>query len=208
MHTNFPDRRSSPAALNRIRVPSRGSRAILSGLTLGLSLLLLRGVAVAADSSEVVLDFEQATIGKPVPTWTEKGVTFALAGPPRTSKAVGRVMFFPHLATNRKGLLNAMANEQAIPVQARFPAPVSAVSVTFWASTGCPAKLEAFDADDRLLDSAAVEAAPGRKAPADPVPFFTLTVKAPAIAYVRFSGPRNGEFLAADEIRFRPAKAE
>ena len=162
----------------------------------------------AADMHEVVLDFEQATIGKPVPTWTEKGVTFALAEAPKQSKAVGRVMFFPHLATNHKGLLNAMANEQAIAVQAKFPAPVSFVSVTFWASTGSPAKLEAFDQNDRLVDTAAIEAAPARKAPADPVPFFTLTVKAPAIAYVRFSGPRNGEFLAADEIRFRLVNAE
>jgi hypothetical protein len=162
----------------------------------------------AASSPEVVLDFEQAAIGKPVPSWTEKGVTFALAEPPKHSKAVGRVMFFPHLATNRKGLLNAMANEQAIAVQAKFPAPVSSVSVTFWASTGCPAKLEAFDENNRPLDTAAIEAAPTRKSPEDPVPFFTLTVKAPRIAYVRFSGPRNGEFLAADEIRYRPANTE
>ena len=163
---------------------------------------------LAAATGDVVLDFEQATIGKPVPSWTEKGVTFALAEAPKQSKAVGRVMFFPHLATNHKGLLNAMANEQAIAVQAKFPAPVSLVSVTFWASTGCPAKLEAFDGNDRLVDTAAVEAAPARKSPADPVPFFTLTVKAPGIAYVRFSGPRNGEFLAADEVRYRLANTE
>ena len=163
---------------------------------------------LAADPAEVVLDFEQTTVGKPVPSWTEKGVTFALAETPKHSKAVGRVMFFPHLATNHKGLLNAMANEQAIAVQAKFPAPASFVSVTFWASTGCPAKLEAFDENDRLVDTAAVEAAPARKSPADPVPFFTLTVKAPGIAYVRFSGPRNGEFLAADEVRYRLANTE
>ena len=51
-----------------------------------------------------------------------------------------------------------------------------------------------------------VAAVPGRKAPADPVPFFELTVKAPAIASIRFSGPRAGEFLAADEIRFTPVE--
>jgi hypothetical protein len=38
------------------------------------------------------------------------------------------------------------------------------------------------------------------------VPFFRLTVRAPAIAAIRFSGPRNGEFLAADEIRYTAAK--
>jgi hypothetical protein len=176
--------------------------------TLGLLALLAPTALWAADPGEIVIDFERAEIGKPVPTWTEKGVTFALAEPPRTSKAVGRVMFFPHIATSHKGLLNAMANEQAIAVQAKFPASVSFVSVTFWASTGCPAKLEAFDENDRLVDTATVEAAPARKSPADPVPFFTLTVKAAGIAHVRFSGPRNGEFLAADEIRYRLAKIE
>ena len=158
----------------------------------------------AASAAEVVIDFEQTTIGKPVPTWMEKGVVFALAEAPKSSKAVGRVMFFPHLATNHKGLLNAMANEQAIPVQAKFPAPVSAVTIVFWASTGCPAKLQAFDKNDQLLDTASIEAAPARKVPADPVPMFELTVKGPAIVCVRFSGPRNGEFLAADEVRFVP----
>jgi hypothetical protein len=159
-------------------------------------------VALAAGPREVVIDFEQATIGKPVPTWAEKDVVFALAGEPKNSKAVGRVMFFPHLGTNRKGLLNAMANEQALPVQAKFPRPVSSVTIVFWASTGCAAKLEAFDKNSQLIDTASIDVAPARKAPADPVPMFELTVKGTEIAFIRFSGPRNGEFLAADEIRF------
>jgi hypothetical protein len=33
------------------------------------------------------------------------------------------------------------------------------------------------------------------------VPIFTLTVNAPRIAAIQFSGPRQGEFLAADEVR-------
>jgi hypothetical protein len=182
----------------------------MNRFTLGLLLVAanMAPVAPAAASTEIVIDFEQATIGKPVPTWTEKGVTFALAEPPRTSKAVGRVMFFPHLATNHKGLLNAMANEQAIPVRAKFPTPVSSVTIVFWASTRCPAKLQAFDQNNRVLDTAALTTAPERRAPGDPVPTFELTVKGDAIAYVEFSGPRNGEFLAADEFRFRPAKTE
>jgi hypothetical protein len=167
--------------------------------------LALASLAHAADPREVVIDFEHATIGKPVPTWTEKDVTFALAAAPKNSKAVGRVMFFPHIGTDRKGLLNAMANEQAIPVQAKFPAPVSAVTIVFWASTGCAAKVEAFDKNDQVVDTASIEVAPGRKAPGELVPTFELTVKGPEIAYIRFSGPRNGEFLAADEIRFTVA---
>jgi len=47
---------------------------------------------------------------------------------------------------------------------------------------------------------------PGRKVPGDPIPFVQLTVKAPAIAAIRLSGPRNGEFLAADEVRYTTAK--
>jgi len=161
-------------------------------------LLLLAGVVHA---EEIVIDFEQAEIGKPTPTWTDKGVVFKLAAPLAHSKAAGRIMFFPHLATNHKGLLNAMATEQAIPVQATFPVSASSVTLVLWGSTGCPALLEALDSNGAVVDTAAVAAVPGRKTPADPVPFFQLTVTAPAIAAIRFSGPRDGEFLAADEIR-------
>jgi hypothetical protein len=57
-----------------------------------------------------------------------------------------------------------------------------------------------------VVDKASVDAVPGRKAPGEPIPFLTLNVKAPRIAAIRFSGPRDGEFLAADEIRFTTAK--
>ena len=165
-------------------------------------------VAMAAEPKGIVIDFEQAEVGKPVPSWTEKGVVFSLAGAPQQGKAAGRVMFFPYLSTTRKGLLNAMATEQSIPVQARFPTGASTVTIVFWASTGCPAKLQAFDKDDKLVDEASLAAAPVRKAPGDPVPQFELTVKAAKIASIRFSGPRNGEFLAADEVRFTPLPAK
>jgi hypothetical protein len=159
--------------------------------------------AAAVRAEETVIDFEKAEIGKPVASWTEKGVVFSLAAPLKESTAKGRVMFFPHIPSNRKGLLNAMATEQAIPVQARFPKAVSAVTLVFWGSTGCPALLEALDGQGKVIDQASVAAVPGRQAPGDPVPFVTLSVKAPAIAAIRFSGPRNGEFLAADELRFQ-----
>jgi hypothetical protein len=173
--------------------------------------LVLVGAVSSGHAEEIVIDFEQAEIGKPAPTWTEKGVVFKLAGPPTQSKAAGRVMFFPHIATNRKGILNAMATEQAIPVQATFPKGASAVTLVLWGSTGCPALLEALDKNGAVVDKASVAGVPGRKAPADPVPFLELTVKAPAasaIAAIRFSGPRNGEFLAADEIRFTTVEAK
>jgi hypothetical protein len=176
-----------------------------------IAFLALIGIVPAVRAEEIVIDFEQAEIGKPMPTWIEKGVVFQLAGPLANSKATGRIMFFPHLATNHKGILNAMATEQAIPVQATFPNSASAVTVVLWGSTGCPALLEALDKNGEVVDKASVAAVPGRKAPADPIPFFELTVKAPeasAIAAIRFSGPRNGEFLAADEIRFTTVEAK
>ena len=172
------------------------------------ALLALIGAISSARAEEIVIDFEQAEVGKPMPTWTDKGVVFNLAGPLTQSKATGRIMFFPHLATNHKGILNAMATEQAVPVQATFPSSASTVTVVFWGSTGCPALLEALDKNGAVVDKASVTAVPGRKSPADPVPFLTLTVNAPegsAIAAIRFSGPRNGEFLAADEIRYTTA---
>jgi hypothetical protein len=161
-------------------------------------------VALATDPREVVIDFEGAAIGKPVPTWTEKDVVFTLAAAPVNSKAAGRVMFFPYLPTERKGILNAMAHEQAIPLQAKFPGAVSSVTLVLWGSTGCPAKLQAFDRNDQLVGEASVPAVPGRQAPADPVPQFELSVKATEIATIRLSGPRNAEFLAVDEVRFTP----
>lgn len=169
-------------------------------------LLLLATAALlrAAEPREVVIDFEGAEIGKPVPSWMEKDVLFTLAGAPVNSKAVGRVMFFPYLPTERKGILNAMAHEQQIPLQAKFPRPVSAVTLVLWGSTGCPANLQAFDRDDRLVAEAAVPAVPGRRTPADPQPLLELTVRAREIAVIRLSGPRTGEFLAVDEVRFVP----
>jgi hypothetical protein len=158
---------------------------------------------VSALAAETVIDFEQAEIGKPVTNWVEKGVAFALAHPPKQSKAAGRVMFFPHLATNHKGILCAMATEQ-IAVQATFPNGASAVTLVLWGSTGCPALLEAFDKNGTIVDKASVAAVPGRTKPEDAVPLFELTVQASEIAYIRFSGPRSGEFLAADELRFTP----
>lgn len=165
-----------------------------------LSLLVATGV-VAAIAEERVIDFEQSEIGKPVTNWVEKGVTFTLAHQPTKTKAAGRVMFFPHLATNHKGILCAMADEQ-IPVQATFPNNVSSVTLVLWGSTGCPALLEAFDKNGTRVDKISVAAVPGRTKPEDPIPMFELSVKAPQIAYVRFSGPRTGEFLAVDEVRF------
>jgi hypothetical protein len=175
---------------------------------LAIAFLASIAAAPAVLATELVIDFEQAEIGKPTPTWTDKGVVFNLAGPPTQSKAAGRIMFFPHLATNRKGILNAMATEQAIPVQATFPVSASAVTLVLWGSTGCPALLEALDQNGAVVDKVSVAAVPGRKNPADPVPFVTMTVKAPAITAIRFSGPRNGEFLAADEIRITTVDAK
>jgi hypothetical protein len=172
---------------------------------LAFTLCTLGVVGSAAYAGETVIDFEQAEIGKPVATWTEKGVVFELASAPVRSQAQGRIMFFPHLATGHKGILNAMATEQAIPVQATFPGSVSAVTLVLWGSTGCPALLEALDKDGKVVDTASVAAAPSRRSPADPVPFFQLSVHAPAIAAIRFSGPRDGDFLAADEVRFTTA---
>jgi len=171
---------------------------------LAIAWLALMSVA-SARAGEIVIDFEQAAIGKPAPTWTDQGVVFKLARPLEHSKATGRITFFPHLATNHKGLVNAMAAEQAIPVQATFPVSASSVTLVLWGSTGCPALLEALDANGQVVDQVSLVSVPGRKKPADPVPFIELTVKAPAIAAIRFSGPRDGEFLAADEIRITTA---
>jgi hypothetical protein len=172
-------------------------------------LLLLGAAACAWSAEEIVVDFENAVPlvadrkANRVPRWEEKGVVFTLAREPQHTKAKGMLMFFTHLSTGHKGIVCAMATEP-IPVRATFPKPVSSVAVSFWGSTGTPAVLEAFDAEGEVIDRASLESVPSRKAPGDPVPIFTMTVRGSRIAYIQFSGPREGEYLAADEVRFTP----
>ena len=165
--------------------------------------------ACEAAAEKIVINFDQASI-LPEPTndeivtrpesWTDQGVEFTLARQPARSRARGRLMFFPHLPSGRRGILNAMADEQEIPVRVRFPRRASAVAIEFWASTGAAARLEAFDAHDAMVARDALDVVPGRKAPEEPIPLFTLAVRAAEIAYVEFSGPRTGEFLAAAAV--------
>ena len=116
-------------------------------------------------------------------------------------------MFFPHLKTDRHGILNAMANEQAIPVKAEIAGGASAVTLVLWGTIGCQAWLEAHDKDGKLLDRAALpDTVPQRKSPSDPIPSFELTVKADNIAYILFGGAPNGSALVADEMRYSPPK--
>ena len=171
-------------------------------------LLLVAAGPYVCSAEDVILDFENAVPlfadgqANRVPRWEEKGVVFTLAHEPRQTKGKGMLMFFTHLATGHKGIVSAMATE-SIPVRATFAKPVSSVTISFWGSTGTPALLEAFDAGGSVVDRASLPSVPGRKAPGDPVPFFNMTVKG-SIAYIQFSGPREGEYLAADEIRFTP----
>jgi len=156
-------------------------------------------------AGEIVLDFASAPIGKSYESWTEGAVTFTLASPPQHSKAKPRVMFFPHLKTARHGILNAMANEQAIPVKAEIAGGATSVTLVLWGTIGCHAWLEAHDKDGKLLDRAALpDTVPERKSPSDPIPSFELTVKANDIAYILFGGAHNGGALVADEMRYTP----
>lgn len=176
-----------------------------------IRLVVLAGATVCAWSAEpIVVDFEKAVPiladgnANRVPRWEEQGVVFTLAHEPKQTKGKGMLMFFTHLSSGHKGIASAMATE-AIPVRATFPKPASSVTVSFWGSTVTPALLQAFDADGKVVDHTSLESVPAHKAPGDPVPIFTMTVKASRIAYIQFSGPREGEYLAADEVRFTPA---
>ena len=113
-------------------------------------------------------------------------------------------MFFPHLKTPRKGILNAMANE-SIPVEIRFPKPVAAVTLVLWGAIGSGAVVEAYDADGNVVDRASKDRVPERTGPEKPIPSFEMAVKASAIAYVRFSGAPPGGYLVCDEVRATPA---
>lgn len=152
-------------------------------------------------AQDQVIDFEATEIGKPVAKWSEQGVTFELAHSPTKNKAVGRVSFFPHLGTNRKGIVNAMANE-AIPVRATFASPVANVRLRLWGSTTSSALLQAFDVDGKLLAKDSLAQVPVRQSPEELIPFFELAVEAEGIASIEISGSKPGGFLAVDEIRW------
>ena len=158
---------------------------------------------VAVPTNELIT-FDKAEItGRWVDSWEDNGVLFTPAHAPTQSKAKARLMFFPHSPSGRKGILSAMADDP-IPVRASFTNGCSSVTISFWGSTDCPARLEAYNAAGQLLDKSALEKIPGRKAPGDPIPTFELTVSGTNIAYAEFSGPRPGEYLVAEEVRFLP----
>jgi hypothetical protein len=161
----------------------------------------------APADGEIVVTFDKVETGKPAPTYTDKdhGVVFTPAHKPKKSSAAGKVMFFPHLKTSRKGILNAMANE-AIPVEVRFPKPASGVALVLWGSIGSAAVVEAFDKDGKVVATAKRDRVPERTGPELPIPSFELAVKAPAIAFIRFSGAPPGGYLVCDEVRFTLAK--
>ena len=167
-----------------------------------IALALLAG-ATLVTAREVVIDFESGPLGEWIPSWSEPGTTIELAWQPMKAATAGSLTFFPRIGTDDQGVLCAMADEP-IPVEVRHAQLARRVTVRFWASTGCAARLEALDADGKVLQVAALAEVPRRSDPAEPVPTFELTVSAPtaAIAAIRFSGPRAGEFLAADEIRW------
>jgi|GEM_PF-5366605 len=156
-------------------------------------------------AGQIVVTFEDAPVGKAAQTYTKGGITFSLASPPQHTRAQGRIMFFPHLKTNRRGVLNAMAKEQDIPVKAQIAGEASSVTLVLWGTIGCHAWLEAHDKDGKLLDRAALpDVVPQRKSPSDPIPTFELTVKGNGIAFILFGGAPNGSALVADEVRYVP----
>jgi len=156
-------------------------------------------------AGQIVVTFNDAPIGKAVPSYTKGDLTFSLASSPQHTRAQGRIMFFPHLKTNRRGILNAMAKEQDIPVKAQIAGEASSVTLVLWGTIGCHAWLEAHDKDGKLLDRAALpDVVPQRKSPSDPIPSFDLTVRGNDIAYILFGGAPNGSALVADEVKYVP----
>lgn len=175
------------------------TRTISLAVFSGFSVFVL---AASADGP-VKISFDKVETGKPMPSYKDQGVVFALSREPTKSRAAGRVMFFSHLKTERKGILNAMANE-SIPVEVRFPKPASSVTLVLWGSIGSSALVEAFDKEGKVVDRASQEKVPERTEPEKPIPSFELAVKASEITYIRFSGALPGGYLVCDEVRYTP----
>ncbi len=169
-------------------------------------LTVLISLVAAPDDGPTIITFDKVETGKPMSSYTDRGLVIALSRPPAKSRAAGRVMFFPHLKTPRKGILSAMANE-SIPVEVRFPKPVANVTLVLWGSIGSEAVVEAYDTDGHVVDRVSRDKVPARAGPEQPIPSFELTVKSSAIAYVRFfwrvagriPGVRRGALHAVDQ---------
>jgi hypothetical protein len=73
-----------------------------------------------------------------------------------------------------------------------------------WGSIGSAAVVEAYDNDGKLLGRASRDRVPERTGPEQPIPSFELTVSAPEITFIRFSGAQPGGYLVCDEVRFTP----
>jgi hypothetical protein len=175
----------------------------LRDILLGICLLLGGAPLTASAVDEVIITFEDAEVGKPIESWAAKDVTFEPAEKLKLSKAAPRIMFFPHLKTEKNGILSAMAAE-AIPVQIRFPMGASKVTLVLWGSIGSAAVVEALNKNGEVVDKASLDKVPARMAPADAIPSFELTVKAPEIFSVRFTGAHPGGYIAAEQVRFTP----
>src|SRR5437899_2670397 len=142
--------------------------------TIGLAVVCGLGALAVAEPTadgEVVITFDKVETGKPMASYTDQGVAFALSRRPEKSRAAGRVMFFPHLKTPRKGILNAMANE-SIPVEIRFPDPWTDVALVLRGSIGSEAVVEAVDAHGKVADRASCDRVTERTGPERPIPSF------------------------------------
>ncbi len=177
---------------------------MIGRLALFAALPIVTAIPRAMAQTNEVITFDKAEItGRWVDAWEDKGVTFSPSHAPAKSKAKARLMFFPHAPSGRKGILNAMADDP-IPVRATFTHGCSSVSLSLWGSTDCAARLEAYNGEGQLVDKTVLEKIPGRKVPGEPIPTFELTVKGTNISYIEFGGPRPGEYLVAEEVRFVP----
>lgn len=159
--------------------------------------------AATTTAGERVLDLENGVPGAWISEWEEQGVWFGPARAPTKSKAKGSLTFFVRPGAEDRGILMAMADDP-LPLAVRFPVPVRRVTVRLWAHTGSAARLQALDRDGEVVATAQVERVPQRTNPAEPMPRFELIVTAPGIASLRLDGPRAGEYLVADELRYVP----
>jgi hypothetical protein len=162
--------------------------------------LIISFLGAKLPAQEVIVDFESAEIGKPMTSYTEREVAFELAHAPRKSKAKGRVMFFPHLGDNHKGIINAMADE-SIPLNIKLPKPATKVVLGLWGSTTSAALVEAFDSTGKLVAKDELKQVPVRTRPEEHVPYFTMSVESPNITSIQVSGAQPGGFVAVDELQ-------
>jgi uncharacterized membrane protein len=162
-----------------------------------LAACLVAAALACTARADIVVDFEEAATGQLVETWIEEGVVF-------TSTVPGGLLSFMNHSPGHRGMFEALSDIE-VAIHAQLPVFATSVTIVFWGSDFQVITLKAFDNDGIIVDEVITgvpDAGLGQ-----PAILFEMTLNAPAIASIEFTGSTANGFIAADEVRITPVPA-